>query len=92
LTLTYSTHPSPPKQEEVDPRVEMLEATLPFISEYGFSMESLVRGAKSLGYPSVAHGIFPGGEAGLIDAYLAYSRELFVDAVKQKLINGELEG
>lgn len=70
----------------------MLQATMPFIPQYGWSMESLIHGARSLGYPSVAHGMFPGGEAGLIDAYLAWSREIFVDLVKQKINQGELEG
>ncbi|CAO3626587.1 unnamed protein product [Mucor hiemalis] len=79
-------------QEEEDPRVAMLEATMPFIPQYGWSMESLIHGARSLGYPSVAHGMFPGGEAGLIDAYLAYSRENFVKLVKEKMVKGELEG
>lgn len=79
-------------QEEEDPRVAMLEATMPLIPQYGWSMESLIHGARSLGYPSVAHGMFPGGEAGLIDAYLAYSRENFVKLVKEKMVKGELEG
>ncbi|KAI8881831.1 rpsU-divergently transcribed protein [Backusella circina FSU 941] len=68
----------------------MLRATMSFIPEYGWSMESLVHGAKSLGYPSVAHGMFPGGEAGLIDAHLADTRKTFVKLVKEKL--PELEG
>ncbi|KAI9354771.1 rpsU-divergently transcribed protein [Pilaira anomala] len=57
---------------------------MPFVAEYGWNMESLMQGAKSLGYPSVAHGVFPGGVSGLIDAHLAYSRELFVEQVKEK--------
>jgi ubiquinone biosynthesis protein COQ9 len=70
----------------------MLHATLPFVPQYGWSMESLVHGARSLGYPSVAHGMFPGGEAGLIDAYLADQRQTFVQLIKEKYVKGELEG
>ncbi|KAI9469815.1 MAG: COQ9-domain-containing protein [Benjaminiella poitrasii] len=77
----------PPK----DPREDMFHATLPFIPQYGWSMESLIHGARCLGYPSVAHGMFPGGEAGLIDAYLLYQRKMFADKVKEKYLKGELE-
>jgi ubiquinone biosynthesis protein COQ9 len=65
---------------------------MPFVAQYGWSMESLIHGARSLGYPSVAHGMFPGGEAGLIDAYLADQRQTFVQLVKEKYVKGELEG
>lgn len=68
----------------------MLNATLPFVAQSGFTMYSLMQGAKSLGYPSVAHGMFPGGESGLIDAHLAYQRELFVQAVQEKKTELEL--
>ncbi|KAI8088558.1 rpsU-divergently transcribed protein [Thamnidium elegans] len=70
--------------KEEDPRVEILKATMPFVAQYGWTMESLMQGAKSLGYPSVAHGVFPGGVSGLIDAHLAYSRELFVELINEK--------
>ena len=55
-------------------------------------MESMMQGARSLGYPSVAHGIFSGGEAGLIDVHLAVQRENFVKQIKEKAEQGELEG
>ncbi|KAI8365645.1 COQ9-domain-containing protein [Choanephora cucurbitarum] len=80
--------PTQPK----DPRVELLEATLPFVQKHGWSMESMMQGARSLGYPSVAHGIFSGGEAGLIDVHLAVQRENFVKQIKEKAEQGELEG
>lgn len=62
----------------------MLNATMPFVAQTGWTMQSLLEGAKSLGYPSVAHGMFPGGESGLIDAHLAHQRDLFVQAVQEK--------
>ncbi|GAA5814152.1 hypothetical protein MFLAVUS_007645 [Mucor flavus] len=84
--LASTSEPTPmmePKEEQ-DPRVEILKATMPFVAQYGWTMESLMQGAKSLGYPSVAHGVFPGGVSGLIDAHLAYSREQFVDLTNEK--------
>ncbi|KAI7907185.1 COQ9-domain-containing protein [Cokeromyces recurvatus] len=82
----------PPPSSDKDPRHDMFFATLPFIPQYGWSMESLIHGARTLGYPSVAHGMFPGGEAGLIDAYLSYQRKAFADLVKEKYLKGEFEG
>lgn len=64
---------------------------MPFVAQYGWSMESLIHGARALGYPSVAHGMFPGGEAGLIDAYLAEQRKQFAQLAKDKYISGELQ-
>ena len=67
----------------------MLEATMPFVQQYGWTMQSLIKGAQSLGYPSVAHGVFPGGEAGLIDAHLAYAREQFTRLAQEKMNSPE---
>lgn len=84
---------SPPKEEpKQDPRTEMLHATLSFVPQYGWSMESLMLGARAMGFPSVAHGLFPGGEAGLIDAYLSDQRQTFAQLVKEKYLKGDLEG
>lgn len=79
-----------PPPSSQDPRLEMLYATMPFVAQYGWSMESLIHGARSLGYPSVAHGMFPGGEAGLIDAYLTEQRNQFAQLAKEKYISGDL--
>lgn len=70
----------------------MLKATLPFIPEFGWSMQSLLHGARALGYPSVVHGVFPGGEAGLIDAYLEDAQKTYIQMIEDKLKRGELEG
>ncbi|KAI9281184.1 COQ9-domain-containing protein [Sporodiniella umbellata] len=66
------------------PQTEMLKATLNYVPEYGWSMQSLLHGARHLGYPSVVHGVFPGGEAGLIDAYLKDARATYTQKVEEK--------
>ena len=66
-----------------DPTKALLDATLPFVPQHGWSMESMVRGAQSLGYPSVAHGIFEHGEASLVDAFLRKCRQDHVALVQQ---------
>ncbi|KAG1437328.1 hypothetical protein G6F56_013160 [Rhizopus delemar] len=74
------------------PQADMLKATMNYVPEYGWSMQSLLHGARHLGYPSVVHGVFPGGEAGLIDAYLKDARTTYTQLVEEKLAKGELEG
>ncbi|CAO3659464.1 hypothetical protein G6F70_005419 [Rhizopus microsporus] len=91
-TTATSTGASEIPKQEQDPRAEMLKATLPFIPEFGWSMQSLLHGARALGYPSVVHGVFPGGEAGLIDAYLEDAQKTYIQMIEDKLKRGELEG
>ncbi|KAG2221760.1 hypothetical protein INT45_003400, partial [Circinella minor] len=69
-----------------DPAKALLEATLPFVPQHGWTMESMVRGARELGYPSVAHGIFEHGEASLVDAFLTKCRTDHVTMIKQSMI------
>lgn len=54
-------------------------------------MESIVRGARELGYPSVAHGVFVNGEAGLVDAFLKQCRQKHVATVEKALIDDEFK-
>ena len=52
-------------------------------------MESIVRGARELGYPSVAHGVFLNGEAGLVDAFLKQCRQNHVAMVEKALVDDD---
>lgn len=54
-------------------------------------MESIVRGIEALGYPSVAHGIFEDGEAGLVDAFLTRSRRQHVESIQKALASEEFQ-
>lgn len=74
-----------------DPTQTLLEATLPFIPEHGWTMESIVRGTEALGYPSVAHGLFEDGEAGLVDAFLTRCRRQHIESIQKALSNEEFQ-
>ncbi|KAJ8656572.1 rpsU-divergently transcribed protein [Lichtheimia ornata] len=76
-------------QASSDPASKLLKATLPFVPQFGWTMESIVRGARELGYPSVAHGVFVNGEAGLVDAFLKYCRQNHVAMVEKALTDDE---
>ncbi|RUS20205.1 hypothetical protein BC937DRAFT_86178 [Endogone sp. FLAS-F59071] len=61
----------------------ILEASLTFVPTFGWTIESLARGAESMGYPSVAHGMFPNGAADLIDYFLEQSRRHMVRELQE---------
>lgn len=46
-------------------------------------------GTQALGYPSVAHGIFQGGESGLVHAFLQKCRREHLKATEAKLASDE---
>ncbi|XP_037067886.1 ubiquinone biosynthesis protein COQ9, mitochondrial-like [Pollicipes pollicipes] len=50
---------------------QILEASLPLVTELGWSVEALAAGAESLGLPDVAHGMFPHGGVELVHHFYA---------------------
>lgn len=47
-------------------KAKILTASMEFVKEEGWSKEALAKGAKSVGYASTAHSIFPHGPAHLV--------------------------
>ncbi|KAI9285405.1 COQ9-domain-containing protein [Umbelopsis sp. AD052] len=70
---------------------KLMEATLPFVATHGWTTESISLGAQTLGYPSIAHGIFPNGPADLIELFLEDSRLKLESEMERKKAAGELE-
>jgi ubiquinone biosynthesis protein COQ9 len=70
---------------------KLLEATLSFVPTSGWTIESISLGAQKLGYPSVAHGLFPNGPADLIDYFLEHCRLQLEKEMQRKKNAGELE-
>jgi ubiquinone biosynthesis protein COQ9 len=56
-------------------RKEILEKALSHINEHGFTLATIIAGAKDAGYGSFVHGMFPRGEAELIDHIMDKNRE-----------------
>lgn len=52
---------------------QILAASLPFVNSYGWSKNALSTGAESLGFPGVAHGLFPRGGAELVEYFYQVS-------------------
>lgn len=63
----------------------ILKSSLDFIPQYGWTWKSIASGASSLGFSSVAHGLFPGGSLDLI-TYLYLSLN---DELEQQLANSQ---
>lgn len=61
-----SEEPPSDDQYEQNIKLKILDASLPFVLDLGWSQEALVKGAESLGYPGVTHGIFLRGGADLV--------------------------
>lgn len=71
-------------EEEI--RNKILEASLPFVRELGWSKSALSAGAKAIGYPGVTHGIFSRGGGDLIYYFQKTSNEKLVEYLKQVII------
>ncbi|XP_065827436.1 ubiquinone biosynthesis protein COQ9, mitochondrial-like [Oscarella lobularis] len=54
------------QEEEEDTKGKLLDLALEFVPEYGWSKQALSRAAKSLGFPSVAHGLVSRGAIDII--------------------------
>ncbi|GAB5588635.1 Ubiquinone biosynthesis protein coq9 [Umbelopsis nana] len=70
---------------------KLLEATLPFVATHGWTTESISLGAQKLGYPSIAHGLFPNGPADLINHFLEDCRLKLQKEMQSKRDAGQLE-
>ena len=71
------------KDEKIDQiRSNILNAALPFVIEHGWSRDSIVKGAESIGYPGVVHGMFPNGAIELINHFYMQSNQQLIRQLK----------
>ncbi|KAK4872687.1 hypothetical protein RN001_014716 [Aquatica leii] len=71
---------------EDDIKFKILEASLPFVHEHGWSKTTISAGAESLGYPGITHGLFPRGGADLVNHFQKRSNEKLVDSLKKRVL------
>ncbi|RLN86795.1 hypothetical protein BBJ28_00008584 [Nothophytophthora sp. Chile5] len=69
-------------EESTDPEARILKTALAHVPELGWTIEALAAGATDLGYPSVAHGMFPRGAIELVDHFM----DLCLAQTRQTLI------
>ncbi|CAB4490272.1 ubiquinone biosynthesis protein COQ9 [Rhizophagus irregularis] len=80
----HTPPPTPPNPPNPIP-AEILKASLPFVNQYGWSIDALSQGAKTLGYPNISHGLFPKGGAELIDYFLEDCRRKMSHEIFDKM-------
>lgn len=66
-------------------RTQILDAAIPFVKTHGWSREAIARGAESLDYPSVAHGMFPKGSIELIHHFYAKCNREVIEQLQKEL-------
>ncbi|XP_074096624.1 glomulin-like [Cotesia typhae] len=59
------------EEYEKNIKIKILSASLPFVNEFGWSRQTISAGAEAIGYPGVAHGMFPKGGIELIQYFYA---------------------
>jgi len=72
-------------------RQKILQASLPFVHELGWSKNAISAGAGSLGYPGVVHGMFPRGGADLVHYFYASCNQQLATQLKEAANRTETE-
>lgn len=83
---TEQTNENNEEQEKIqEVRTRILDASLQFVKTHGWSIESISRGAESINYPGVAHGMFPNGAIELIHHFYAKCNRDLIEQLKKEL-------
>ncbi|XP_055687172.1 ubiquinone biosynthesis protein COQ9, mitochondrial [Lutzomyia longipalpis] len=65
-------------------REDILRASLEFAPSIGWTREAITKGAESIGYPGVAHGMFPDGGVELIQYFYTDCNAQLVEWLKKE--------
>lgn len=66
-------------------RTDILEASLKFVTKYGWSPEAISHGAESISYPGVIHGMFPNGGIELINFFYSQCNRKLIEQLRNEL-------
>jgi len=66
-------------------RSKIMDAALPFVSHYGWSRETISKGAESIGYPGVVHGMFPKGGIELVHYFYLRCNQQLIEQLKSEM-------
>ncbi|KAG7382088.1 Ubiquinone biosynthesis protein coq9, mitochondrial [Phytophthora pseudosyringae] len=67
---TAASEEAPKIESPVDPEQRILAKAMDHVMVHGWTIEALATGATDLGYPSVAHGMFPRGGVELVEYFM----------------------
>lgn len=66
-------------------RSKIMDAALPFVSNFGWSRETISKGAESIGYPGIVHGMFPNGGIELVHYFYSRCNQQLIEQMKSDL-------
>ncbi|KAG4073938.1 hypothetical protein HA402_014143 [Bradysia odoriphaga] len=87
----YSSQYASGKNEEEDDakiqeiRAKIMDASLPFVLDNGWCRQAITKGAQSIGYPGIVHGMFPDGGIELIHYFYARCNEQLIEQLKKEI-------
>ncbi|XP_058833692.1 ubiquinone biosynthesis protein COQ9, mitochondrial-like isoform X2 [Topomyia yanbarensis] len=70
-------------------KTAILNAALSFVPTYGWSKQSVAKGALSIDYPTVINGLFPRGGVELVQHFYGQCNEELLDHLKQEAAGAE---
>lgn len=80
-----------PEKNSDDVRFKILEESLKYVPQYGWSKEAISAGANEIGYPGVIHGLFPRAGADLVHHFQTSSNSKLLTILKQYQKESELQ-
>lgn len=64
-------------------KFKILEASLKFVPDVGWSKEAIAKGSEKVGYPGITHGMFASGAADLVHYFQTSSNLKLVEFLKK---------
>lgn len=85
-----SQHTSSNSEEKKDEKIQeirskIMDAALPFVSTNGWSRQTISKGAQSIGYPGIVHGMFPHGGIELVHYFYSRCNQELIEQMKLEL-------
>uniref|UniRef100_A0A182P0L1 Ubiquinone biosynthesis protein n=1 Tax=Anopheles epiroticus TaxID=199890 RepID=A0A182P0L1_9DIPT len=84
-TFSSASSEQPTPDPDVERAKEMiLDAALAFVQSHGWSKQAIAKGAETVNYPSVSHGLFPRGGIELVHHFYKQCNLKLIDYLKQE--------
>lgn len=85
-----SQHTNSPNEDKNDEKIQeirskIMDAALPFVTEHGWSRQTISKGAQAIGYPGIVHGMFPSGGIELVHYFYSRCNQQLIEQMKLEL-------
>ncbi|CAH1400081.1 unnamed protein product [Nezara viridula] len=82
-TIKASSQESDKEKRSIGIKQQILQASLPLVEVHGWTKAALSAGAEQLGYPGVAHGLFPKEGVEIVEYFYHKSNAALVSSLSQ---------